>query len=103
VLDVAEIRSLLPELQHPYKIMVFLAAATGLRASELLGLKWQDVDFELLEIRFNRGVVHQVVGELKTEASQKPIPLDPELARELLVWRYLSPFKKQADYLPVLR
>ena len=48
VLDVGEIRSLLAELQHPYRAMVFLAAATGLRASELLGLKWRDVDFESL-------------------------------------------------------
>jgi integrase len=42
--------------------------------------------------------VHQVVGELKTEASQKQIPLDPELAHELLEWRYLSPFNQQADW-----
>jgi len=38
--DVGEISSLLTELQHSYKTMVLLAAATGLRASELLGLKW---------------------------------------------------------------
>lgn len=98
VLDVSEIRSLLTELQHPYKAMVFLAAATGLRASELLGLKWQDVDFESLEINLHRGVVHQVVGELKTEASQKPIPLDPDLARAILEWRHLSPFNQQSDW-----
>jgi integrase len=98
VLDVEEIGALLAELKHPYKIMVFLAAATGLRASELLGLKWQDFNFESLEISLNRAVVHQVVGELKTEASQKPIPLDPELARELLAWRYLSPFNQRADW-----
>jgi len=98
VLDVGEIRSLLTELQHPYKAMVFLAAATGLRASELLGLKWQDVDFESLEINLNHGVVHQVVGELKTEASRKPMPPDPELAGVILEWRYLSPFSQQSDW-----
>jgi integrase len=98
VLDVGEIRSLLTELQHPYKAMVFLAAATGLRASELLGLKWQDVDFESLEINLNRGVVQQIVGELKTEASRKPIPLDPQLAGVMLEWRYLSPFNQQSDW-----
>jgi integrase len=98
VLDVAEIAALLAALQHPYKIMVFLAAATGLRPSELLGLKWQDVDFESLEINLNRGVVQQVIGDLKTEASQKPVPLDPELARELLGWRCLSPFNQEADW-----
>jgi integrase len=98
VLVFEEIGSLLAEFQHPLNIMVFLAAATGLRASELLGLKWKDVYFESLEINLNRGVVHQVVGDLKTEASQKPVPLDPELARELLEWQYLSPFNQQADW-----
>jgi integrase len=98
VLDVGEISSLLTELQYPYKAMVFLAAATGLRASELLGLQWQDVDFDLLQINLSRGVVHQVIGRLKTEASQKPIPLDPDLASALLEWRYLSPFNQQCDW-----
>ena len=98
VLDVKEIGALLAELQLPYKVMVFLVAATGLRASELLGLKWQDVGFESLEINLNRGVVQQVVGDLKTEASRKPVPLDPELAHELLQWRYLTPFNQEADW-----
>ena len=98
VLDVEEISALLTELHQPYKTMVLLAAATGLRASELLGLKWQDVDFESLEIRLNRGVVHQIIGELKTEASQKPLPLDSELARALREWQSMSPFNQQTDW-----
>ncbi len=99
VLDVGEISSLLTELQHPYRAMVLLAAATGLRASELLGLKWQDVDLESLEINLNRGVVHQVIGELKTEASRKPMPLDPELAHSLFEWWRMSPFNQQTDWI----
>lgn len=77
ILDAAEIGALLTELQYPYRQMVFLAATTGLRVSELLGLKWDDIDFDSQEIRLNRGVVHQVVGDLKTEASRKPLPLSP--------------------------
>jgi len=98
VLDVGEIGALLAELQHPYKAMVLLAATTGLRASELLGLKWEDIDFESLEINLNRGVVHQVVGAVKTEASQKPLPLDKEMAYSLLEWRRLSAFNQQTDW-----
>ncbi len=98
VLDVREICSLLTELKHPYKTMVFVAATTGLRASELLGLMWRDIDFEALEISLNRGVVHQVIGELKTEASHKPIPLDSDLAEALLGWRRVSPFNQENDW-----
>lgn len=98
VLDVGEICSLLTELKHPYKTMVFVAATTGLRASELLGLMWRDIDFQALEISLNRGVVHQVIGELKTEASHKPIPLDSDLAEALLGWRRVSPFNQENDW-----
>jgi integrase len=98
VLDVSDIRSLLTELPYAYKAMVFLAAATGLRASGFLALKWQDVDFESLEINLNHGVVQQVIGELKTEASRKLIPLDPVLAGVILEWRYELALNQQSDW-----
>jgi integrase len=98
VLDLAEISALLTELQHPHKQMVFLAAVTGLRVSELLALQWGDIDFDSLEIFLNRGVV-QVIGDLKTEASRKPLPLDPDLAQSLLAWRRMSPFNRGDDWI----
>lgn len=99
VLDLAEISALLIELKHPYKQMVFLAAAAGLRASELLALRWGDINFDSLEISLNRGVVHQVIGDLKTEASRKPLPLDQDLAQSLLAWRRMSPFNLEHDWI----
>jgi integrase len=98
VLDLAEIRALLTELHHPYKQMVFLAAVTGLRVSELLALKWGDINFDSLEISLNRGVVRQVIGDLKTEASRKPLPLDPDLAQSLVGWRRMSAFNTGHDW-----
>jgi integrase len=98
VLDAAEIGALLTELQCPYRQMVFLAATTGLRVSELLALKWADINFESQEIRLNRGVVHQVIGDLKTEASRKPLPLDPDLAHSLLAWRRVSAFNQASHW-----
>jgi|SRR5215469_14106884 len=98
VLDLKEIGALLRTLEHPYRQMVFLATATGLRASELLALKWGDINFDLLEISLSRGVVHQVVGDLKTEASRKPLPLDSDLAQSLLEWRRGSPFNRDTDW-----
>jgi integrase len=98
VLDLTEISALLRTLDLPYRQMVLLAAATGLRASELLALKWGDISFDSLEISLNRGVVHQVIGDLKTEASRKPLPLDPDLAQSLLAWRRVSPFNRETDW-----
>jgi len=50
---------------------------------ELLALKWQDIDFEKFEISVTRSISLQHVGECKTEASRKPVPLDARLAEAL--------------------
>lgn len=42
----------------------------GFVAAKLAGLKWQDIDFENLQIDVQRSVVDQVVGLCKTEASR---------------------------------
>ena len=46
-----------------------------------------------------RAVVHQVAGNPKTEASRKPLPLDPDLAQSLLAWRQASPFNQDHDWI----
>jgi hypothetical protein len=38
------------------------------------------------------------VGETKTEASSKPIPLDDSLLQELTLWRAESPYPRDTDY-----
>jgi site-specific recombinase XerD len=98
VLEAGEIGAVVSTLQYPYKQMVLLASTTGLRVSELLGLKSRYIGFESLEICLNRGVVHQVVGGLKTEASRKSLPLDPGLAQSLIAWRRRSPFNQHDDW-----
>jgi integrase len=99
VLDVDETKALLSELKDPFWTMVFLAAATGLRVSEILGMKWQDVIFDTLEIHLSRAIVDGVVGGMKTEASRKPVPLDSALAEVLLDWRARTPYNRDDDWL----
>jgi integrase len=99
VLNIVQIKSLLEHLREPGKIAVLLAALTGLRVSELLALKWSDVDFENLVIYVTRSIADQHVGPCKTEASQKPVPLDPELAEALLMWRRQSAYPGDDNWL----
>jgi integrase len=64
-------------------VMVFLDAASGRRRSELLALKWGDIDFDDLQINVRRSIYLNVVGNSKTEASRKPVPMDLILASAL--------------------
>jgi len=98
VLDVAEFQALLSQLALRERTLVILDAITGLRRSELLGLKWSDVDFERLEIRVIRAIVHQVVGRCKTEASKRPLPIDPTVAEELWLWKESTPYNQADDW-----
>ena len=69
----------------------WLAANTGMRRSELLGLRWTDIDFDKATVSINRGLV--AVGyELcesrgKTANSRRSIDLDPATVEVLTAWR----------------
>jgi integrase len=78
--------------------MVFVAAGTGLRRGELIGLKWGDVDFEAALIHPRRSVVHQHIGNLKTAASAKPVALDGYLAAALANLKTKSQFNHVEDW-----
>jgi integrase len=99
VLTVIELIALLRELPEPARTAVFLATATGLRVSELLALKWSDVDFENQIITPARGIVGQVVGGLKTEESCKPVPASEAVTDALNLWRGLTLYSAPTDYI----
>ena len=78
--------------------MIELDAFTGLRRGELIGLRWQDVDFENLILHIRRSVVAMLEGAPKTEASLKDVPLDAQTAESLWAWRRLSPYPSPGDW-----
>jgi integrase len=98
VLEPSEISSLLAALQNPVRALVFLVAGTGLRISEALGLKWSDLDFATRVICLHRSVVHQQIGNMKTETSRKPIPMDGALAVALAEWSTQTRYHQPQDW-----
>lgn len=98
VLELAEIQLLLSKLGVRERTLALLDAATGLRVSELLALRWRDVDFASLQLNVTRSIWHQVVGDCKTEASAKPVPLDSYMAEDLLRWRRQSAYSQDDHY-----
>jgi integrase len=67
--------------------MVTLAMCLGLRVSEILGLRWEDVDLEGATLQVRRSVVNGHVEDTKTLASEDELPLHPDLANVLRQWR----------------
>jgi len=98
LLEVEEFQRLQAELKVRERILVWLAMTSGLRRGELAGLRWCDVSFEKLTILAQRSVVDQVAGPVKTEASERPIPVDPSIAEDLLTWYRMARYTQPNDY-----
>jgi integrase len=76
------------------RVRPFLITAvfTGLRSSELRGLRWQDVDLAkgMLHVR-QRADRYCQIGKPKTAASHRAVPLGPMVVNTLKEWRLACP------------
>lgn len=99
VLTTAEFKALVAKLANPCRTMVLVAGCLGLRASEIMGLQWADVDWEHLQVFVRRSAVAGRVASTKTVTSGKPVPLDPELATALIGWRDAAKFTDGTDFI----
>ena len=98
-LTLAEMNAILAELTNPlHKIAILIAASTGLRRSEIRGLKWGEVDFDGFWLHLRRGIVRKLETKLKTKGSRRGVPLPPDLADVLRKWRDQSPYRGDDDW-----
>ncbi len=84
-------QKLLPLLPQHCRVMVTLAMCLGLRVSEILGLRWEDVDLEGATLQVRRSVVNGHVEDTKTLASEDELPLHPDLVDVLRRWQEAEP------------
>lgn len=78
-----------------------LAAATGMRRGEVLGLRWQDSDLQTATLAIQQkltspGYGHLCFGEPKTKAGRRSIPLDPTTLAVLKEHRKVQAAEKLA-------
>ena len=89
---------LLMNLQEPERTLTILAAGTGLRISECLGLQWQDVCFADAMIHVRRTWTCGQIGLPKSKASKGPVPLHPLLAQFMLLWKQKTAYSQSCDW-----
>jgi integrase len=84
--------------------LVLTCAATALRASEILALRWSDLLWNEGRIRISKRWAKGKDGETKTETSDGYVPPHPTLAAHLRSWREQSLYSKDTDFVfPSLR
>ena len=74
------------DLAPHVRAMIFVAMLLGLRASEILGLRWEDVDFTRGILMVRRSHVGKVVDDTKTEESEQELPIHEDLRLVLESW-----------------
>ena len=101
VLTVEQFQALLQQFENDlcFRTMILLAVSFGLRISEVLGLKWQDVDWQGKMLSIERGIVKQIQGEVKTRTSAKRMLIDDDLLEVLRQWKAAAQFSESEDWM----
>jgi integrase len=94
----AELQTILAKAGQWYPLLV-TAAFTGMRSSELRGLRWGDVDFDgqVLHVR-RRADYRREIGDPKSAAGTRTIPLIDLVANALRMHRVSSKWSGADDY-----
>jgi integrase len=97
-LMVEQFRLLVSHLREPYNTIALLCVCFGLRISEALALKWADVDWLNGTLRVERGIVQQVVDDVKTDDSRKTLTISDDLLGVLRDWKQVTQFSGPEDW-----
>ncbi|MBA3401654.1 MAG: site-specific integrase [Actinobacteria bacterium] len=98
ILSREDIAKLLAGSPKRYRTILATAVLTGMRLSELLGLQWQDIDFDASVIRIRRQADRKgLMVEPKTPQAKRDIVLPPSLAKTLREHKMESRFKADGE------
>jgi integrase len=82
-----EVRTMLAVATGGPRVMLLVAAFTGLRVSELRGLEWQDVDLAAATLTVRQRADHWgALGRPKSKAGQRTVPLAAHVVATLREW-----------------
>jgi integrase len=97
-LTVAEFQQFAAQLSLPFRTVALICVCFGLRISEALALKWGDVDWLNGRLRVERGIVRQIVDDVKTINSERTLHIDTEMLNALKAWRQETQFSEPQDW-----
>jgi integrase len=96
-----EIKAIIAHLQGRWRPLLLTAIFTGLRASELRGLRWEDVDLTKSKLHVRqRADKYKEIGKPKSEAGEREVPLPPLVVNALREWKLRCPRGKEGLVFP---
>jgi integrase len=98
-LTVDEFRLLVSHLREPFNTLALVCVCFGLRISEALALKWADVDWLKGTLRVERGIVQQIVDDVKTDESRRTLIIASDLLEVLKRWKQVTQFSSPEDWI----
>jgi integrase len=88
----AEVKELIGAAEGKRRALLITVIFTGLRASELRGLRWEDVDLKKAELHVRqRADRYNEIGAPKSQSGERTIPLGPFVINTLKEWRLACP------------
>ncbi len=98
-LTAEELQRLFAELGPRERTLVLLDVPTRMRRGEVLATQWCDIDFDKKTLNIRKSIWQQHLGPVKTDESDKVMPLDDEMIADLLRWRSETPYAGDQDWI----
>jgi integrase len=87
-----EIDAILSAASGQWRPFSLVAIRCGLRASELRGLRWIDIDFRKAELHVRqRADAYNKIGPPKSESGERAVPIPPATLQALKEWKLICP------------
>mgnify|MGYP003133089506 CR=1 FL=1 len=85
-----------------YAMHIKFAVKTGLRSGEQRGVQWHHIDFDAGFVTVEQAIVlgpnGLEIGEPKSPAAYRNVPLSDEMLQDLREWRLQSKYSKDTDF-----
>jgi integrase len=91
ILNPDEVNMLISKTSDLYRTAFLTSALTGLRAGELWGLQWGDIDWNSKQIHVRRSLWKGNFQTPKTKKSIRKVDISDHLVRELKKWKLQCP------------
>jgi integrase len=99
-----EVSAIIHAASGKRRALIAVAVFAGLRASELRGLRWKDIDFAKAELHVRqRADRYSKIGKPKSHSGERTIPLGPFVVTTLKEWKLACPKNEGGLVFPTSR